>query len=131
MSHVWISAWSEGLWRDGLCRGVVRPCEYRRPRVMTVHAALVAQKLQRLAHGLPHVLCGDFNFGPTWPQYQMITTGSMPADDPAWPLLPESDNWEPRLDTPLRSAIKEKHGQEPEFTCYAFQSKVRVCMAAE
>jgi hypothetical protein len=33
-----------------------RPCEFRRPPIMTVHAALLVQRIQALAAGSPHVV---------------------------------------------------------------------------
>lgn len=32
------------------------PCEFRRPAIMTVHAALLVQKMQALAKGTPHIV---------------------------------------------------------------------------
>lgn len=92
---------------------------------MTLHAALVAQHVQRLASGGAHLLCGDFNLKPDSPQYAMLTSGAMPDDHHDRPMLPSNDTWQPRLDTPLKSALRERHGKEPEFTCYAFPTPVR------
>lgn len=33
-----------------------RPCEFRRPHIMTVHAALLVQRVQALAAGSPHIV---------------------------------------------------------------------------
>ncbi len=33
-----------------------RPCEFRRPPIMTVHAALLVQRIQALAGGSPHIV---------------------------------------------------------------------------
>ncbi len=134
------------------------PCEFRRPAIMTVHAALLVQRLQALAQGKPHivtvcdVVClagrlgggvvdaflysfahprlspppptqGDFNFQPPGAQYQIITQGSLPADNPEYPPLAPGDSWTPTIQQPLRSAHATKWGKEPDFTCYSYADR--------
>lgn len=68
---------------------------------------------------------GDFNFQPTWPQYQLITEGEMSTEHAHYPPMPSTDPWTPRVEQPLKSALKAKWGQEPEFTCYSYADRVR------
>lgn len=95
------------------------PCVYYAPKVMTIHAAMLIQQMQELAQEDAFVLTGDFNIRPTKSQYQLITTGSMNPNDPAYPPIVSGDRWRPELESPLRSAYREAFGQEPEFTNYA------------
>lgn len=50
--------------------------------------------------------------------YTLLTTGDMPVGDPARPINEPGDQWSPKV-TPMRSAYKEWHGQEPAFTNWA------------
>ena len=134
-----------------------RPCEFRHPPIMTVHAALLAQRIQALANDGPHIITvsihcplrlgiylpgsssihrhlislvstphtqGDFNFQPSWPQYQLLTEGSIPSEHPHYPPMPAHDPWVPKVDQPLRSAVATKWGKEPDFTCYSYKDRV-------
>ncbi|KAM3575102.1 hypothetical protein VYU27_003015 [Nannochloropsis oceanica] len=112
---------SEGL--DFFIACYHMPCEFRRPPIMTVHAALLVQRLQALAQGKPHIVTGDFNFQPTWPQYQLITEGEMPTEHAHYPPMPPTDPWTPRVEQPLKSALKVKWGQEPDFTCHSYADR--------
>lgn len=95
------------------------PCVYYDPKVMTIHVAMLIQRIQQLAQEDAFVLTGDFNIRPAEPQYQLITTGSMNQNDPAYPPIISGDAWQVEIDQPLRSAYREAFGQEPEFTNYA------------
>ena len=97
------------------------PCAFWAPAVMTIHAALAAQRATALAKGdLPFALAGDWNFMPSSPQYRMMTQGGeVPAGDPAAPVAPPHEPWLARVEVPLRSAYAEAHGAEPEFTNHA------------
>ena len=95
------------------------PCVYYAPQVMSIHSAMLIQRIQELAKDDPFVLTGDFNIRPVQPQYQLITTGSMPRDNAAYPSIISGDAWRSEIETPLRSAYREAFGQEPEFTNYA------------
>ncbi len=46
-------------------------------QVMTIHAALYAMHVQKLAGGLPYVLAGDFNLKPDSDLYQLLVTGTV------------------------------------------------------
>jgi hypothetical protein len=67
---------------------------------------------------------GDFNFQPSWPQYQIITEGSIPKEHPHYPALPPTDTWTPTVSQPMRSALATKWGEEPTFTCYSYADRV-------
>ncbi len=95
------------------------PCVFYAPKVMTIHASMLVQRIQELAQDDPFVLTGDFNIRPAESHYQLITTGSMASNNPAYPPILKGDRWRPELATPLRSAYREAFGQEPEFTNYA------------
>jgi endonuclease/exonuclease/phosphatase family metal-dependent hydrolase len=97
------------------------PCAYWAPPVMTIHAALAAQRVAALAKdGLPYALAGDWNFTPTSPIYRLLTQGGeVPAGDPAAPVALPHDSWAARVDVPLMSAYAVAHGAEPEFTNHA------------
>ncbi|KAG5183608.1 Endonuclease/exonuclease/phosphatase [Tribonema minus] len=95
------------------------PCAFRVPPMMTIHAALAAQHVARLARGDAHVFAGDFNFTPDSPQYALVTRGALNSSDPAYPVPPPWEapiDWQPQLAAPLRSAYREVQGREPELT---------------
>lgn len=92
------------------------PCMFDKPQVMTIHAALCAQTLQRISGTTPHILAGDFNFKPGDPQYRLITTGTL-ADPHRPPAMP-GDSWSVDLEHAMHSAYKERLGAEPRFTNY-------------
>ncbi len=94
------------------------PCAFQSPAVMTIHAALAAQKALGLAAGTPLVLAGDFNFKPSDPQYKMYVTGAMDASDVAYPSPPPgAEPFRAVLPAPLRSAYAEANGgAEPDFS---------------
>ena len=111
------------------------PCAFWAPPIMTVHAALVAQHVQKLAAGgggdgggggddggvraptTPLILAGDFNFYPKLPQYELYQRGSLEEGHPACPQsYPEGLAWRPTLAAPLASAYALRNGEEPAFT---------------
>jgi len=48
----------------------------------------------------------------------------MSTEHAHYPLMPSTDPWTPRVEQPLKSALKAKWGQEPEFTCYSYADRV-------
>ncbi len=95
------------------------PCAFWAPRVMTIHAALAAQRATALAEGAPLVLTGDWNFKPTSAQYELLTRGTLSREHAEYPAAPAWERWRPELPMALRSAYAEAHGAEPPFTNYA------------
>jgi 2',5'-phosphodiesterase len=95
------------------------PCAFFAPQVMTLHATMVIQRLQKLAENDPFVLAGDFNITPNNPQYQLITTGNLDPNNVAYPHKIEDESWNIKLDFPLRSAYREILGKEPDLTNYS------------
>ncbi len=95
------------------------PCAFYAPKVMTLHAAMAVQWVQKLAKEDPYVFTGDFNIKPGDLQYQLITTGAIDPASVAYPEAKWGDTWQPSLSEPLRSAYQEAFGQEPDFTNYA------------
>jgi endonuclease/exonuclease/phosphatase family metal-dependent hydrolase len=119
-------------------------------QVMTLHSEMAAFRVQHLAkrncpdsinqnsdndndntlcsdNMLPYIIAGDWNIKPPDATYKLLTTGSMPPDDPAYPEPAKSKLrpshtlmiWEPRIQS-MRSAYAACHeGQEPDFTNYA------------
>lgn len=100
------------------------PCAFYAPKVMNIHAALAAQRVQELAKTgsedeCEFIFCGDFNFKPGDAPYQMYIDGVLPEESSDYPHPPPWDDWKPTLAAPLRSAYREAHGKEPDFTNYA------------
>lgn len=95
------------------------PCVFFVPQVMTIHCAMIAQKIQELAKENQFILAGDFNIRPHSPQYQLLTTGKLELNNSDYPLLLKNDSWTPDLNYPLKSAYFEFLGKEPDFTNYA------------
>ena len=83
---------------------------------MVAHAALAAQHAKRFAAGLPHILAGDFNFQPPSSCYELMTTGSLPADHVHQPPTAKGDDWSPLVSPPMVSAYVAAGVSEPEFT---------------
>lgn len=119
------------------------PCAFYAPQVMTMHSELAAHRVQTLAKqhckdlnedserttSLPYILAGDWNIKPQDAAYQLLTTGTLASDDPAFPEPAKStrkatrdqvlQTWESRI-TGMRSAYATLHdGKEPDFTNYA------------
>jgi 2',5'-phosphodiesterase len=128
------------------------PCAFYAPQVMTIHCDLAACRIQELAQQfatatlnnnedttaegetktttttrLPFILAGDWNIKPQDPAYQLLTTGHLSPDDPAYPepamskINPQQTlmTWETTFQQPMRSAYAVMHGHEPDFTNYA------------
>jgi len=95
------------------------PCQFRVPSVMTIHAALVQQRLHELAGEEPLIWCGDFNVMPGDGPYKLITEGSLDPEHEAFPPPRSHDSWEPTVPMSLVSAYKQKLGDEPAFTNWA------------
>jgi len=87
-------------------------------QVMTNHVSMAAQGALQFAEGTPCVLAGDFNIKPADAPYELLTTGSLPADHPHMPPLPppNGDTWTPTMPKVLDSAYVIGTGSEPEFT---------------
>ena len=47
------------------------PCIFTCPPLMTIHACLFLQHVQRLSGDAPYIICMDSNFTPGSPQYQL------------------------------------------------------------
>lgn len=101
------------------------PCVYWDHRVMTIHAALMAQAAETFAgDDVPHVMLGDYNFPPGSAPYRLLTKGDLSKDDKDYPPLPSYETWRPRLKRKLRSAYAESsEGKEPSYTNYAHSGK--------
>ena len=76
---------------------------------------------------LPYVVAGDWNIKPQDAAYQLLISGKLSTDNPAFPEPAMSSRkedqvlmtWEPRI-AAMRSAYADLHdGQEPDFTNYA------------
>jgi endonuclease/exonuclease/phosphatase family metal-dependent hydrolase len=81
------------------------PCAFWSPPVMTIHAALVSQFVQKLKRDTPTVLMGDFNFKPSSGQYELMLRSHMDESSPDYPQGHE--RWTPHLPYPWRSAYNE------------------------
>jgi len=95
------------------------PCIFKTPEVMVIHTALAAQRAYFLAAGDPFVLAGDFNFKPKDTCYNLMTTGQITEDDPAYPPKVDGETWTPKVPCPLQSAYCQALGAEPDFTNYS------------
>ena len=101
------------------------PCAFQHPDMMTIHASLALQYLQRLtsaaaSEAVPYVLLGDFNFKPEDGQYALYRDGSLDRTHVAYPAFPDNlkcggGPYKVAL-SPVRSAYKEFYGEEPEYT---------------
>lgn len=94
------------------------PCNFTKPNFMNVHSSLVAQYVEKYANGIPYIIAGDFNILPNSTTHKLLLSGTIDKSDPYYPNFGPEDNWEPTF-TPLRSAYKEKNGEEPDFTNWA------------
>ena len=97
------------------------PCQFRNPPVMVIHAALVAQWMQKKAAARPLVFCGDFNVKPGDSGYRLLTEGTLSKDDVHYPQAPPHWINTPNLDLeyPFESVYKRGTGSEPDFTNWA------------
>jgi len=95
------------------------PCVYWDQQVMTIHAALCGQAAEIFAgDDLPHVILGDYNFGPGTGPYRLMTQGTLSEDDKDFPSIPAYERWRPVIKRKLKSAYAEHLGKEPEYTNY-------------
>ena len=85
----------------------------RRDEAELRHPAGVDDFLPLQTAGAPHVLCGDFNFGPRSAPYDLLTSG-LAADHPHRPPAAHPAELEPP--GLLASAYVAAGGQEPDFT---------------
>ena len=89
--------------------------------------SLWAQHLQQWAfdRSASLLLCGDMNFGPDSPAYQLLTQGHLPESHPDFPHMPlheaRAHSWRPSPlpGGPMQSAYPRVHGAEPDFTNHA------------
>jgi len=107
------------------------PVQTGLPRVTTVSTALSTQYLQRLVEKwsantnsgriLPCVFAGDFGFTPYDPGYTLITKGQFTKEEadkhiPGKPI--KQQDWEPKLERPMKSVYSELQQVEPDFTVF-------------
>lgn len=87
------------------------PCAFREPAVMTIHAEMVAHRIQQLAkqsssnnnsstgEADDYILAGDFNILPESPHYQLLTTGKFDDDPVSEVIVDEDDEHTPTTNT--------------------------------
>ncbi|CAF1092396.1 unnamed protein product [Adineta ricciae] len=102
-----------------LCIGVYHmPCLYKTPDVMMIHASIVKDLMFKLADGKDFILAGDFNIEPHNSCYNMLT-----GEDVSDYKFPVSSSYEIfyqlNSEQVLKSAYREKNGQEPSYTNYS------------
>lgn len=99
------------------------PCAFKNQSIMITSAALALEHIQKLAGHHPYVLAGDFNICPGTNLYDLITIGRCQNDEIEKDYPPE-DTWRPgNLSLrPMRSALKEFSGREPEWTNFCLNS---------
>ena len=95
------------------------PCVFFVGQVMTIHLAMLMQRMQSLAGACPLIVTGDFNIRPGTDHYNLIATGKMSNESPDYPACLPRDPWRPDLPRGYRSAYAEVLGREPAFTNYA------------
>jgi 2',5'-phosphodiesterase len=127
------------------------PCAFKNPDMMTIHASLALQYIQRITktskllsssyansnsgdsdtenenNAEPYILLGDFNFKPLDGQYQLYINGDLDKDHIAYPKnIPKNfktGNGDYKVNViPVRSVYKEYNGTEPEYTNNAIVS---------
>lgn len=92
------------------------PCDFRHPKQMVIHGALVAREVQKFSQeaGAPYVFVGDFNSTPQAPVYKMFAGKPLSSN-----FVPrDTDGCRFQYPSALCSAYKELNGREPEFTNY-------------
>lgn len=94
------------------------PCTFYCPPVMTIHCDMAAKAVQSYADGLPYILAGDWNIKPQDSMYQLLTSGDMDKEDPAYPPSRYGVEWTPSA-KPMQSAYAVVEGKEPDFTNFA------------
>jgi endonuclease/exonuclease/phosphatase family metal-dependent hydrolase len=106
--------------RESFCVGNYHmPCLFFVGQVMTIHLAMLMQRMNDLAKADPLVVAGDFNIRPDSPHYTFLATGRMPDDVPEYPVLLPGDSWRPDLPCGFTSAYAQALGREPAFTNYS------------
>lgn len=124
---------------EAFCVGTYHmPCLFGsvdKERVMVIHAALAARRVQQVAAGKPYVLCGDFNVKPYDACYQMLTQGSLSGEFNDYnPTKPEGDvvanTFAATVTPPLESAYVLANGKEPDFTNFAYTKNMGADMDA-
>jgi len=108
------------------------PCAFRTPQIMMIHSALAVKRCRELANGkdengadlpeIPHALVGDWNFKPSSPMYNLVTTGVLDAETTfvedwkgQWDLHVPTEKWGVGFEYDkegMLSAYKEKKGVE-------------------
>ncbi len=98
------------------------PCSFRNPSVMATYAALVMKHAQDIAGDDPYIIAGDFNIKPASDEYMLLTTGLYHNEALFDTDYPPVDTWRPSGLSlkPLRSAVREKHTVEADWTTYAW-----------
>lgn len=115
------------------------PCLWWDNRVMTIHAALLAQHLNKiavkshkksgallLAPAQPVVLMGDFNCKTSSGAYELLTTGALAPSHSHYPTPPAHETkWTPALSEGalFDSAYAVANGVEPEVTNVAYSGE--------
>lgn len=95
------------------------PCVFFVGQVMTIHLAMLMQRMQALAGTDPLAVAGDFNIRPGTDHYAFLATGRISPESPDYPVLLPGDAWRPDLARGYTSAYAAALGQEPAFTNYS------------
>ena len=94
------------------------PCLYKQPDVMAIHSCAVKDLIFQLAAGKDLVLAGDFNIKPSDVNYHALID-----KDHRSIQLPDSSvhqiSYQPNREQVLKSAYREKTGNEPSYTNYS------------
>jgi 2',5'-phosphodiesterase len=94
---------------------VHEPCDWRNPGNMDMFCSLTKDHIQQLAKDKPYILAGDFNIKPHDEAYKAMTEMAFDWTEINKTFPPE-DTWRPTLASPVKSAVKVRHGREPAFT---------------
>ena len=100
------------------------PCKFWDQKVMLMVNILTVRNLQQFSGELPYIFGGDFNNKPDNDFYKIVTGIYKCINDTfkdGVSAYPKSilDYFEKNTITPIRSVMFEKHGKEPEFTCWS------------
>ncbi|EGD76526.1 hypothetical protein PTSG_07643 [Salpingoeca rosetta] len=105
---------SSGKGQDFAVTTYHMPCKFREPHVMAMHCSMLVKWAHNTANSLPYIVAGDFNIKPKDPCYDMIVNGFIHPEVKGALATPAATfNEVPKA---LRSALREHHGREPEFT---------------
>ena len=92
------------------------PCKFWDKKVMLMSTILSLQNVQQFANELPYIFGGDFNSKPDSDSYKFATGIFRDIYDYPNPI----SNYFIENDIKhVRSVMFEKHGKEPEFTCWS------------